>query len=69
MSCYFLQINMSIGSINEADILALYTPSGNTQYAFYHANLTKGIFELKNFWAERSEDKDPCCDEAYSDIT
>jgi len=49
------RINMTIGDISEKEILSLYSPSG--------------VFELKKFWAERHEEKDPCCVDPFADVT
>jgi len=49
------RINMSIGDISAKEILSLYSPSG--------------VFELKKFWAERHEEKDPCCVDPFADVT
>merc|ERR1712223_621503 len=40
---------------SEKEILSLYSPSG--------------VFELKKFWAERHEEKDPCCVDPFADVT
>jgi len=49
------RINMSIGSLNKREILGLYSPSG--------------VYELKRIWAERHEQKDPCCTDSFADVT
>ena len=51
----FFQINMTLGKINKRKILGLYSPSG--------------VFELKKIYAERHEEFDPCCDDAFADVT
>ena len=49
------QINISIGTIEKKKLLGLYSPSG--------------VFELKRLWAERHEEKDPCCEDKFADVT
>ena len=62
-----LQLNISIGDISEAEILGLYSPSGDQRQEQLHD--LPGVFELKRFWAERHEDKDPCCSVPFADVT
>ena len=54
-SIIFVQINISIGTIDKKKLLGLYSPSG--------------VFELKRLWAERHEEKDPCCEDKFADVT
>merc|ERR1719192_2540878 len=49
------RINISIGTIDKKKLLGLYSPSG--------------VFELKRLWAERHEEKDPCCEDKFADVT
>ena len=51
----YLQINMSVGTIDKSKILGLYSPSG--------------VFELKRIYAERHEVRDPCCEDKFADVT
>ena len=51
----FYKINISIGTIDKKKLLGLYSPSG--------------VFELKRLWAERHEEKDPCCEDKFADVT
>ena len=52
-----------------------YSPSGNFHMNPSHNELSKldiscpGIFKLEDFWAERSERNDACCEEPFADIT
>ena len=46
---------MSIGTIDKQKLLGLYKPSG--------------VFELKRIYAERHEEKDPCCEDKFADVT
>ena len=41
--------------IDKKKLLGLYSPSG--------------VFELKRLWAERHEEKDPCCEDKFADVT
>ena len=79
----FPQINMSIGDISAKEILSLYSPSGKSNIANFPISMwlqllsflrwqpfhLLGVFELKKFWAERHEEKDPCCVDPFADVT
>jgi len=49
------RLNMTLGNIDRKKILSLYSPSG--------------VFELKKFYAVRHETPDPCCVDAFADVT
>jgi len=49
------RLNMTIGNIDRKKILSLYSPSG--------------VFELKKIYARRHEMPDPCCVDAFADVT
>ena len=34
-----------------------------------NGHIFPGIFKLEDFWAERSERNDACCEEPFADIT
>ena len=50
-----LQLNMSVGHLNEKEILGLYSPSG--------------VLLLKKIYAKRHEEHDPCCEDKFADVT
>ena len=74
------QINLTIGNqVDKEEMRNGYSPSGNChigyQYNPSQNELSKldiscpGIFKLEDFWAERSERNDACCEEPFADIT